>query len=216
MGLLQIHDSAFNLTWSLQKPLRDGVGMIWQRNYRVILKLQPSLVSVEYYFLGPARPYRFSLNDSFNPPCEYEAGIAYVLMSLILMSLYLTKVNYSVTCQGQVSSVLQVELKYGQSDSRAFALKHSDVSPNYLFRIPQEGLSGWEVQSSLQSTHLLYAFPQKDSRVHSKENAHDPKWLNRMVLHGTIHCFLGGWKGLKYGCSQIPIWGKKHSCLGTQ
>ena len=108
----------------------------------MILKLQPSLVSVEYYFLGPARPYRFSLNDSFNPPCEYEAGIAYVLMSLILMSLYLTKVNYSVTCQGQVSSVLQVELKYGQSDSRAFALKHSDISPNYLFRIPQEGLSG--------------------------------------------------------------------------
>ena len=45
----------------------------------MILKLQPSLASVEYYFLGPAQPYRFSLNDSFNPPCEYEAGIAYVL-----------------------------------------------------------------------------------------------------------------------------------------
>ena len=73
------------------------------------------------------------------------------------MSLYLTEVNHSITCQGHVSSVLQVGLKYGQSDFRASALKHSDISPNYLFRIPQEGLSGREVQGSLQSTHLLYA-----------------------------------------------------------
>ena len=200
--------------WSLQKPLRDGVGMIWQRNCRVIPKLQPSLASVEYYFLGPPWPYRFSLDYSFNPPHKYEAGIASVLMSLILMSLHLTEVNYSITCQGHVSSVLQVGLKYRQSDSRASALKHSDISPNYVFQIPQEGLSGWAVQGSLQSTHILYASPQKN-RVHSKEHVQDPKSLNRMALQSTIHC-LSGVKGTEIQVFSDDNLRKKHSCLGTQ